>query len=123
MKKKDFMCLLLGVVGGLLFAIGMCAVLIDSWNLRTEGIVITSIGAVLLLALAVIVYIINGKPKVKVNWSYIIKILYMIFSVLVFGLGMVMILVWNNYLFGIIVGVIGIILLTCIIPVLGKLTD
>ena len=32
MKKKDFVTLMMSVVGGILFALGMCMALLPEWN-------------------------------------------------------------------------------------------
>lgn len=36
MEKKNFITLVLGVVGGLLFSLGMCMCLLPEWNMFTE---------------------------------------------------------------------------------------
>ena len=49
MKKKTLLEIILGTVGGLIFAIGMCMCLISEWNMLTPGIIISIIGFVILL--------------------------------------------------------------------------
>ena len=116
MKKSVFVNLLIGVVGGLLFAIGMCMCLLPEWNAFQPGVVVTAVGAVALLVLAVVNRVKSGKPAGKPNWKLIGKIAFGILSALVLGLGMCMIMVWNMMLWGIVVGVVGIVLLLCLIP-------
>ena len=117
MKKKDFVTLLLSVVGGLLFSIGMCMALIPEWNARTPGIVVGAIGAVVLLVMWIIHRKMGGKAAIAFSGKTIATILYGIFSTLVFGAGMCMIMVWNLMVWGIVVGVVGIILLLFLIPI------
>lgn len=102
-------------MGGLLFALGMCMCLLPEWNAFTLGVVCTAIGAATLLALALVNYIKSGK-KIKVNWKIAGKVLFGIFAALVLGVGMCMIMVWNLMLPGILVGIVGIVLLLCLIP-------
>lgn len=116
MKKSDFITLVVGVVGGLLFSIGMCMCLLPEWNMFSEGVVVTAVGAVSLIALAVTLRIKSGKPAKKINWKLVGKIAFGVVGALVLGLGMCMIMVWNMMLVGIIVGVVGIVLLLCLIP-------
>ena len=116
MKKSDFITLVLGVVGGLLFSIGMCMCLLPEWNAFTPGVITTAAGAATLAALAIVLRIKSGKPARKPNWKLIGKIAYAVFAALVLGVGMCMILVWNMMLPGILVGVVGIVLLLCLIP-------
>lgn len=116
MKKSDFITLVLGVVGGLLFSIGMCMCLLPEWNAFTPGVIVTAVGAAVLLALAITLRVKSGKPVRKANWKLVGKIAFAVFGALVLGLGMCMIMVWNMMLVGILVGVVGIVLLLCLIP-------
>ena len=116
MKKSVFVNLLLGVVGGLLFAIGMCMCLLPEWDAFNQGVVVTAVGAVVLLALAIVNRIKSGKPAKKPNWKPVGKIAFGVVGALVLGLGMCMIMVWNMMLWGIVVGIVGIVLLVCLIP-------
>lgn len=115
MKKKDFVSLLVGVVGGLLFSLGMCMCLIPEWDAFDSGVIAAGIGAVILLILAVVRGAASGK-KVKVNWKLTGKILFAVLGALVLGVGMCLIMVWEKMLLGIAVGILGIVLLLCLIP-------
>ena len=53
MKKKDFVTLILGTVGGILFALGMCMAML--WDLLVPGILVGLAGIVLLLCLIPVV--------------------------------------------------------------------
>ncbi len=116
MKKKNFLTLIFGVIGGMLVAIGMCMSLLPEWNLFNTGVGVTTVGAIALIALAIIRHINDGKKITKPNWKFIGKIALATIATLVVGFGMCMIMVWNMILQGIIVGIIGIILLLCLIP-------
>lgn len=116
MKKNQFVALIVGVVGGLLFSVGMCMCLLTEWNAFNEGVVAAAIGAVILLALAVVSYIRSGKPRKAINWKIVGKVAYGTISALVLGAGMCMIMVWNMMLWGILVGIVGIVMLLCLIP-------
>lgn len=116
MKRNQFFALLAGTVGGLLFAIGMCMCLLPEWNAFREGTVTTAAGVVILLALAVAAYIKSGKKRKPINWKVVGKVAYGTIAALVLGTGMCMIMVWNLMLSGIIVGIIGIVMLLCLIP-------
>ena len=115
MTKKNFMFLVLTVVGGLLFALGMCMCLLPEWNAFHIGVVCTAIGFVSLLAQSVVAWLRSGR-KIKINWKIAGKVLYGVFASLVLGVGMCMIMVWNLMLPGILVGIVGIVLLLMLIP-------
>lgn len=44
MKKSSFVAMILGTIGGILFALGMCMALIAEWNARQPGIVLGGAG-------------------------------------------------------------------------------
>ena len=115
MKKSTFLNLIIGTVGGLLFALGMCMCLLPEWNAFHIGVVCAAIGGVTLLVQALVNFIKSGK-KIKINWKLTGKVLFGIFAALVLGVGMCMIMVWNMMLPGILVGIVGIVLLLCLIP-------
>lgn len=115
MKKQTFINILVGTVGGLLFALGMCMCLLPEWNAFKHGVVCASIGAVILVVFGVIAFIKSGK-KIHFNFKVIGKVIYGIIASLVLGVGMAMIMVWNMMLWGIVVGIVGIVLIICLIP-------
>ena len=53
MKKKNFVSLVMGTVGGILFALGMCMCMLPQWNAFTQGVVVSAVGAVVLLGIVV----------------------------------------------------------------------
>lgn len=116
MKKENFVSLLLGVVGLLLFGIGLCMCLLPEWNMFKPGVVVTAVGALALIGLALVRWNMAGRPVANPNWKLIGKAAYCVISALVMGVGMAMILVWNMIIPGILVGVAGIVMLLCIIP-------
>ena len=116
MKKNQFIALIAGTVGGLLFSLGMCMCLLPEWNAFNEGVVAIAAGAVILLALAIVSRVKSGKPAKPINWKVVGKVAYGTVSALVLGAGMCMIMVWNLMLPGILVGIVGIVMLLCLIP-------
>mgnify|MGYP000642008239 FL=1 len=117
MKKKDFVTLMMSVVGGILFALGMCMALLPEWNAMTQGVVIGAVGLAVLLVMLLVRRKMDGKPAIVFSGKAIATTLFGIFSTVVFGIGMCMTMVWNMMIPGIAVGIVGIILLLCLIPV------
>lgn len=118
MSKKNFVTLLLSTVGGILFAIGMCMALLPEWNAFTPGVVMGVIGVFVLMIMVMARRKMSGKSVfVKLSGKTIGTIVLSIVGVLVFGVGMCMTMVWEGLMIpGIIVGIVGIVLLICLIP-------
>ena len=117
MEKKSFITLVMSVVGGLLFSLGMCMCLLPEWNMMNQGLGFGGVGAVILLIAALKHRKDLGKAPIKLNAKTVLKVLYGLAASLVFGAGMCMIMAFDGMMFqGILVGIVGIVLLLCLIP-------
>ncbi len=121
MKKKNFVTLIMSTVGGILFALGMCMGLLPEWGAFKQGIVIGVIGVVILLTMVLIRRKMDGKPAIVFNGKAIGTTLLGIVGAIVLGVGMCMTMIWDMLVPGIIVGIVGIVLLLCLIPVIKGL--
>ena len=54
MKKSTFTAMILGAIGGILFALGMCMTLIPECNAFRPGVIMGVIGAIVLLIMALV---------------------------------------------------------------------
>lgn len=117
MEKKNFITLIMCVIGGMLFALGMCMCLLPEWGAFHEGIICGIIGMAELLATWLVYRKMAGKQPIRLNVKILGKVLYGIFAACVFGVGMCMTMVFEGMMLaGIVVGIVGIILLLCLIP-------
>ena len=116
MKTSHFITLVICVVAGLLFSLGLCMCLLPEWNSFTPGVVLAAIGGVALLTIGVVFYIKNAKNKAPINWKLVGKVSYGVVSALTLGLGMCMIMLWNLMVWGIVVGIVGLVMLLFLIP-------
>ena len=118
MAKKNFMFLVLTVVGGLLFALGMCMCLLPEWNAFVPGLVLGAVGAAVLIALIIVRRRMLGKPPMVIDPRTLGIVVYGVIGALILGAGMCMTMVWEGLMvWGIIVGIVGIIMLICLIPI------
>lgn len=116
MKKSTFVAMILGTIGGILFALGMCMALIPEWNAFRPGVVMGVIGAVVLFLMVLIWRRMENKAPVKLSGKTIGALLMGIAGSLLLGVGMCLSMVWSNMITGIIVGIVGIVVLLCLIP-------
>lgn len=121
MKKKNFVALVMSTIGGILFALGMCMGLLPEWDARNQGIVVGLAGAAALLAMVIVRRKMDGKPAIVWNGKAVGITLFGILGAIVLGVGMCMVIVWDMLIWGIIVGIIGIVLLLGLIPVIRGL--
>ncbi len=122
MKKETLLQIILGTIGGLVFAIGMCMCLLPEWNLFTEGVIVSIIGFIVLLCI-IPVYRKNHprKPHGPINWSIVLTLVIGIIGSLIMGFGMSKIMVGdatkNDFIVGLITGVVGLIICVLNYPV------
>ena len=116
MKKSTFVAMILGTIGGILFALGMCMALIPEWNAFQPGVIMGVAGAAVLLIMVLVWRKMENKEPIKLSGKTIGATLIGIVGALLFGVGMCLTMVWSNMVVGIIVGIIGIVVLLCLIP-------
>ena len=108
MSKKNFVTLILSAIGGILFALGMCMTLLPEWNAWGPGVVIRRKMA--------------GKPVlVKLTAKTVAVTVLGMAGTLTLGAGMCMVMVWDMLVYGIVIGLVGIVLLMCLIPLVKGL--
>ena len=124
MTKKNFASMILGTIGGVLFAIGMCMTMLPEWNAFNQGVGIGAVGAVVLLITLLVRRKMEGKPMfVPLSFKTVGITLLAIIGALALGVGMCMTMIWNMLIFGIIVGLVDIVLLLALIPLCKGLKD
>lgn len=116
MKKSTFIAMILGTIGGILFALGMCMTLIPEWDAFKPGVIMGVIGIVVLLVMVVVWRRMENKAPIKLSGKVIGATLIGITGSLLLGVGMCLTMVWSHMVIGIIIGVVGIVVLLCLIP-------
>ncbi len=116
MKKSHFVAMILGTIGGILFALGACMTMIPEWNAFQQGIIMGVAGLVVLLVMALVWRKMENKQPVKLSGKTIAAVLMGIAGALLLGVGMCMTMVWSNMIVGIVIDIIGIVVLLCLIP-------
>lgn len=123
MKKKNFVSMIIGTIGVILFAIGMCMCLLPEWGMYNQGIAMGIGGLSVLLVMVLVRRKMEKKPMIQLNGKVIGRILFGMLGALVLGIGMCLAMVWNMMVPGIVVGIIGIVLLLCLIPLCKGITN
>lgn len=116
MKKSTFVAMILGTIGGILFALGMCMALIPEWNAFRPGVIMGVAGAVILLLMVLVWRRMENKEPVKLSGKTIGAMLIGIVGALLLGVGMCLTMVWSNMVMGIVIGIVGIVVLLCLFP-------
>ena len=119
MKKDTLLEIILGTIGGLIFAIGMCMALVEDWDMLVPGVVTGVIGFIILLCI-IPVYRKTHPKKVsnkKTDWGIVLTFVVGIVGSLIMGFGMSKIMVDTpdkmDLIIGMITGVVG--LLICVL--------
>ena len=118
MKKSSLTALLLGTLSGVLFAIGMCMALIAEWNAFTPGVVLGCTGVVLGIATMLIWRKMEHKAPCHLSGRHVRAVLLGVAGAMLLGVGMCFCMVWQRMLPGMLIGVAGIVLLVCLVPLL-----
>ena len=116
MKKSSFVALILGIISGLFFALGMCMAMIPEWNAFRPGIIVGCVEIVFALITVFVWRKMEHKQPIKISGKAVLTAVVGIVGALVLGVGMCFTMVWGNMILGIIVGLVGIMILLCLIP-------
>lgn len=117
MKKNSIVAIsVMGTVGGLLLAIGMCMCLLPEWNAFTAGVVLAVLGTVALVSIWPVSRKAASKSLVHITSGYVAAALLGLVGAVALGVGLVNCL-GTVTLFGLAVGIGGIVLLLAAILV------
>ena len=118
MKKSSFVAMILGTISGVLFALGMCMALLPEWNSFKEGIVFSAVGIVLGLITLFVWRKMENKEPIKLSGKTVFCIALGVVGAIVLGVGMCFCLVWEKFVIGTLIGLVGIVALLSLIPVI-----
>lgn len=116
MKKSNFVALILSVIGVLFLGLGMCMCLIPEWNMFNQGIIVGCIGLLILLIMLIVYRKMEHKSPIKITPKTVFTILLGIIGALGLGVGMCLTMVFGKFILGIAIGIVGILILLCLIP-------
>ncbi|MDR2716177.1 MAG: hypothetical protein LBB46_05480 [Coriobacteriaceae bacterium] len=121
MKKSSFVAMIMGTVGGILFAVGMCMCLLPEWDAFKPGVVMGAVGALILVAAVIVWRRMTGKVPIRLNGKTAGIVALGIVGALLLGVGMCFAMVWENIVVGIVIGIVGVVLLLSLIPMVKGL--
>ena len=116
MKKSTFVSMILGTIGGILFALGMCMALIPEWNAFRPGVIMGALGIVVLFIMLLVWRKMENKEPIKLSGKTTGATLIGIIGALLLGVGMCLTMVWSHMIAGIAIGIVGIVVILCLIP-------
>ena len=122
MKKETLLEIILGTIGGLVFALGMCMCLLPEWNLFTQGVVVSILGFIILICIIPIYRKEHPrKPHGKVNLGIVLTWTVGVVGSLIMGFGMSKVMIEGastaDMLVGIVTGIVGLIICVLNYPI------
>ena len=123
MKKSSFAAMVLGTVSMVLFALGMCMALIPEWGTFKPGIVFGCVGLALGLITLIVWRKMEHKAPVRISGKLVLTVVIGVVGALALGVGVCFSMVWGEMVMGIAIGLVGIVILLCLIPVTKGIKD
>ena len=122
MKKDTLLEIILGTVGGLVFAIGMCMCLVAEWNMFKTGVIVGIVGFIILLCIIPVYR--KSHPKKQhepVDKGLVTTWVVGVVGALIMGFGMSKILVGtastSDMIVGLITGIVGLVICVLNYPI------
>lgn len=116
MKKSNFVAMILGTLGTVFFALGMCMSLLPEWNMMQEGKISGVVGLVILLATLFTWRRMESKAPIKIGGKALGTIALSVAGALLLGIGMCLCMVFGKLVSGVVIGLVGIVALMMLIP-------
>lgn len=118
MKKETLLEIILGTIGGIIFALGMCMTLVEEWEMLKEGIIVSIIGFIILLFIIPVYRKSHPKKtKNKIDYGILATWLIGIVGALTMGFGMSKVMIEEvsktDMIIGLITGITG--LIVCVL--------
>ena len=123
MKRSSFVAMVLGTAGGVLFALGMCMALIPEWDAFKPGLIFGCVGLLIGIITLIVWRKMEHKAPIKVSGKTILMIAVGIVGALALGVGMCFCMVWDKMVLGIVIGLLGIVLLLCLVPLIRGIKE
>lgn len=120
---NNVITLILGTVGSVFFALGMCMAMLPEWGMFNQGVICGVIGLVILLITLLAWRKMTGKAPIKISGKAVLSVVVGVAGALLLGVGMCLTMVFSQMAGGIVVGLIGIVVLLCLIPLVKGLHD
>ena len=108
--------MLMGTVSGVLFALGMCMALIPEWGAFQPGIVFGCVWLLLGLVTVMVWRKMEHKAPIHFSAKTILAAVVGVIGALALGIGMCFCMVWGKLVVGIVIGLAGIVVLLCMVP-------
>jgi hypothetical protein len=118
MKKSSVVAMVFGTISAVLFALGMCMALIPEWDAFKPGIIFGCIGLLLGIITLIVWRKMEHKDPIHLSGRTILTIIVGVVGALGLGVGMCFTMVWDKMIIGIVIGLLGIVILLCLIPLI-----
>lgn len=107
---------MLGTVSIVLFALGICMALISEWNAFMPGVILGGAGLLIGLITLIVWRKMEHKQPIHITKKAILTFIISVAGALVLGVGMCFSMVGGKMVIGIVIGLVGIVVLLCLIP-------
>ena len=123
MKKSSFAAMVLGTVSVVLFALGMCMALIPEWNVFMPGVIFGCAGLLFGLITLIVWRRMEHKEPIRIDGKTILAVVIGAVGALALGVGMCLSMVWDKMVMGVGIGLVGIVILLCLLPLTKGIKD
>ena len=117
MKRSDFIMLITYTVSTLVLAFGMCMFTLPDWHLQPIGLPVAIVGLLLEVISWIVQRCLAGKGAPNIKLKFIGKVIYVVMAILVFGGGFAL-MTSGNFVNGLILSLVGLVLIIGMIPVI-----
>lgn len=123
MKRSTYILVVLGTASGVLMTLGICMALVPEWDALGPGVILGCAGLCLAAVTAAVRRKLTHREPVRISGRAVLTAAAGAAGALVLGTGMCLCMVWDRMALGIAVGLGGIAILVCLVPLARGLRD
>jgi hypothetical protein len=116
MTRTNYVTLVLGTIGGMLFALGMCMCMIEEWGTFAQGVALGITGAAVLVAMWLVRRRMQGVAFSTPDTHTVLAMVVGVIGAALFGVGVCLCTAFGRIGLGVVVGLVGMVVLLALVP-------
>jgi hypothetical protein len=123
MTKTNYVTLVMGTIGGVLFALGMCMCMVEEWGSFAQGVGLGVAGMVVLALMYLVRQRMQGVRFEAPDARTVLAVIVGVVGAALFGIGVCLCTAFGKMGLGVVLGLIGMVVMLTLVPLTKGLKE